>query len=110
MPASRSFKVLEAQSALNTSGTLGPNEVGGASYVTAHIDFGPGTTAGAVQIEEASSVAYGGTWSALGAPVAWAAASRSHVVAIAGPHLALRARISTAVANGTVDVTFNVTK
>jgi hypothetical protein len=72
--------------------------------ITYYIVFGPGTSAGAVQIETAHVSAYAGTWAAEGSPVAWAAADRVHTVRIQGASSFSRARISTAIVGGTVDV------
>lgn len=43
-------------------------------------------------------------WSDIGAPVAWAAASTTKYLANAEGHRYLRAKISTAIVGGTVDV------
>lgn len=68
-----------------------------------HTEFSAGTTAGQVLIETASSRDYAGTWAVL-ATINWAAASKSHYTAITGAARVIRARISTAIADGTVYV------
>jgi hypothetical protein len=68
-----------------------------------YITGSAGVGAGAVQLEEAHDPNYGGTWSAIGAPVT-VVASTTKVVSATGPFGALRARISTNVTGGTVDV------
>jgi hypothetical protein len=72
-----------------------------ASYITHSVKWGAGTTAGVVVIEAADAADYTGTWSPL-ATITWAAASTTETVVLAGAYKAIRHRISTAVANGTV--------
>jgi hypothetical protein len=69
-----------------------------------YVVFGPGTTGGSVQVESAHQDGYTGTWAAEGSAVNWAAANRVHKVSIAGASFVSRARISSAILNGTVDV------
>jgi hypothetical protein len=80
------------------------SEIGGAQEISYYIVFGTGTTAGAVQIESAHTATYAGVWAAEGSPVAWAAADRVHKLSITGVTPFIRARVSTLVANGTVDI------
>lgn len=110
MPRATPYTLIDNLSAINSEGVLGPVEVAGAERTIVYIDFGPGTTAGAVQIESASGQGYGGSWVAIGAPVAWAAANKGHQMVIDGGHGALKARISTGIVGGTVKVTANVQK
>lgn len=92
-------------SALATGqGAVGAVEGQNCSDITMLIVFGPGTSAGAVQLEESHDINYNGTWSAIGAPVAWAAASSVKVARSVGAGMAYRARISTTIVGGTVDV------
>lgn len=107
MPRGYSGNLLTAASALNASGAVGPNEVGGARDITITVTFGPGTTAGAVAIESGDVSGYGGTL-ALETTVNWAAATRKHVVAITGHRDFIQARVSTAIAGGTVDARITV--
>lgn len=98
-------KIIDALSALNaTSTVLTVADIGSANQITFYITFGAGTNAGAVQIETAPDAAYTGTWAAEGTPVAWVAASRTHVLSISAARFAVRARISTGITGGTVDV------
>lgn len=102
----RFFKqVMAAQSALNALSTeLSPTDLGSVDELTYYIVFGAGTGAGAVQIESAHTTGYTGAWAAEGSPVAWVQASKVHKVSIAGASYVSRARISTLVTGGTVDV------
>ena len=109
MPRGYSGMLLENKSALNDSGTVGPNEVGDADSINVTVEFGAGTSAGAVTVESAGNAGYGGTW-AQEAAVNWAAASRAHVVNIPGPRDSVRARISTAIVGGTVNAKISVKK
>jgi len=98
-------KILDALSALNAvSEELTSSDLGSVNELTFYIVFGPGTSAGAVQIESAHQLGYTGIWAAEGSPVAWAAANRVHKVSIAGASYSSRARISTGIVGGTVDV------
>jgi hypothetical protein len=105
------YKALAAKSAADATGIgYAPAEhLPSAQELSAYVEFSAGAAAGTVLIEGASSNAYAGTWAVLGT-VAWAAASKAHIVQITGCHLALRARISGAVTGGTVDVTFVIKK
>lgn len=73
---------------------------------TFHIDWGTGVTAGVVTIEAASSRTYAGTWAPLQVVTFAGTPPRSDVVNVTGAFMTLRARISTAVADGTVTVTY----
>lgn len=102
----RFFKqLMSAKSVLNELSTeLSPVDLGSVDQLSYYIVFGPGTSAGSVQIESAHQAGYTGTWAAEGAAVAWAAASKVHKLSIAGSSFVSRARISVAVVGGTVDV------
>lgn len=78
-------------------------EIPGCEEFVAYIVGSAGVASGAVQLEEAHDPAYTGTWSAIGAPVTVVA---STVIAIhqLGTNKAVRARVSTVLAGGTVDV------
>lgn len=95
-------KLLQAQSALNDAVEVPGDLLPQATEVAVYVEFGAGTNAGTVVVEGAHVANYGGTWANLGT-VAWAAASRTHLVAITGAHAALRTRISVAVTGGTVN-------
>jgi hypothetical protein len=98
-------KILDAKSALNAvSDELNASDLGSIDELSFYIVFGAGTSAGAVQIESAHLTGYTGTWAAEGSAVAWVAATRVHKVSIAGTSFITRARISTGIVGGTVDV------
>lgn len=98
-------QIMVGKSAGNeVSDELSPVDIGSVDELTYYIVFGPGTSAGAVQIESSHLSKYTGTWAPEGSPVAWAAASRVHKVSITGSSYIGRARISTAIVGGTVDV------
>lgn len=96
---------MDAKSALNAlSDEIKPSDLGSVEELTYYIVFGAGTSAGAVQIESAHLPGYTGTWAAEGTPVAWAAATKVHKVSIQGASYVARARISTAIVGGTIDI------
>jgi len=71
------------------------------------IKWGAGTNAGAIQIESADDPTYTGTWGQVGGgPIAWSAASLENQIEIVGLFRFIRARISTNVTGGTVDVIY----
>lgn len=109
--------LISAQTALNTVGYFGGPSAGSAGNVGAgiyqasqcteygiYVEFDGTAAAGTVLVETASDVTYAGTWAVL-ATVNWAAASKSHYVALTNAVRALRVRISSAVTSGTVTVT-----
>ena len=101
---------MSALSALNAVSTILNNaDVGGAEWTTFYVVFGAGTSAGVITIEAAHSPTYSGTWASLGT-ITWAAATRVHSLTVQGSHIALRARISTAVVGGTVDAYVNISQ
>jgi hypothetical protein len=104
----QSGKLLTAQSVIETAGYL--NEVTGSKAEGTLIvtTFGPGTASGVVVIEGAATETFTGVWAVL-ATITWAAADRAHETFISGAFLARRARISTAIVGGTVDVDFLIT-
>jgi hypothetical protein len=102
-----SGKIIDAKSALNEQGVLGP-EVAKAEATALYVAFGAGTTAGSVIIEGSHAPGYTGTWEPI-ATVAWSAATKVNRVVVTGPHIALRARVSVAVVGGSVDVYAHVT-
>lgn len=98
-------QVMSAKSALNAlSDELNAADLAGVTELSYYIVFGAATSAGAVQIESAHITGYTGVWAAEGSPVAWAAATKAHKLSITGASLFSRARISTAIVGGTVDV------
>ena len=67
------------------------------------INFGAGTGAGTLVVEEAHDAAFAGTWAVL-ATLTWAAASSVKVALITGPWKALRLRFTSDVTGGTADI------
>lgn len=98
-------KILDAKSALNAlSDELSNADLVACNELVYYIVFGPGTNAGGVQVETAHVSAYAGTWAPEGSAVAWAAADKVHTVRVQGASFVSRARISTGITGGTVDV------
>lgn len=98
-------KVGDALSALNAkTGEIGPVEIANVVEISYYIIFGPGTSAGGVQIESSPITGYTGIWAPEGSAVAWSAENKIHKVAISGASMISRARISTAIVGGTIDI------
>lgn len=98
-------KVIDAKTAQNAvSREIGPSELASVTELVYYIVFGHGTSAGAVTIETSPITGYTGTWAIEGAAVAWAAQDTVRTVRVTGMSFISRARISTTVADGTVDV------
>ena len=74
--------------------------------LAAYVDWNTGVTAGVVEIETADVQAYAGTWANLGTVTFSGTAPNQAIVQVTGIQQWVRARVSTAVANGTVDVPF----
>ncbi len=90
------------------STALGPAKLDKLKNHTFYAAFGAGVTAGVITIETAPYADYAGTWSPIPSGTitfAGTAPNAGHL-SIVGAYLALRARISTAVADGTVTVTY----
>jgi hypothetical protein len=68
---------------------------------TIYVTWSAGVTAGVVEIETAPSSDYAGTWAAM-QTVNWVSESRVDRFSFTGAFGAVRTRISTAIANGTV--------
>lgn len=97
-------RVLTAQSALDT--THAPVYALPYSVVHMIVEFGAGTTGGIVSFEASASPDFAGTWIQLGTS-AWTVASSlvldaGSITPLAFPYV--RARISTAIVGGTVNV------
>lgn len=101
--------VLTDAAADETASTaLGPAKLDKLKNHTFYADWGTGVTAGVITVETASHAEYTGTWSPIPSGTitfAGTAPNAGHL-SFVGAYLALRARISTAVANGTVTVTY----
>lgn len=95
--------IIAAKSALDTEGVLRAGELSTVTELAFYVVFSLGTTGGQVKIETAHDAAYTGTWAAP-ETIDWAAANRVHHTAMTAEHLALRARISSAILGGTVTV------
>jgi hypothetical protein len=87
------------------SGVLSPAELNGRTEHTFYLVGSAGVSAGAVTIEASHDPDYAGTWDATEAAVTVVASTVAYV-RVSGPHLALRARISTNVVDGTVSVVY----
>lgn len=95
-------KVLTGVSALDTVGLPPGDQVPHCMFHKLNVEFGAGTSAGAVVIEEAPRPDYTGVWSVLGT-VTWSAVSKDGSVSVNQVAAAIRARISVAIVGGTVD-------
>jgi len=73
------------------------------ALVSIIMTFGPGSSAGAVTVEESDVSGYTGTW-APQATITWTAATTKRNVKMSGTFRILRCRISTPISGGTVDV------
>ena len=90
------------QAVATGSGTLlGTGTMSQCRETAVFIQWSLTSTAGVVKVESAHDAAYTGTWATL-ATVTWAAANKEDLVQITGTHGALRTRISTTIADGTV--------
>lgn len=98
-------KLLNAAKAQNTAGVVGPAVCSQCREHTFVAKFRAGATGGVVTIEAAADPNDTDTWASVGT-ITWAAANRSHYLSVAGVHLSLRARVSTAVDGGGVDVDY----
>lgn len=104
MPLGNHVKLLDAVTT-GTSGVVGNN---GRGREHVFYIYGAGTvSAGAVQIEEAHSGSYSGTWDAAASPVT-VVSGTVDTVRLTGCYGALRARVSTTVtgAGGNVSVEY----
>lgn len=97
-------KALDAAVTINTTFPI-PGNVSNIAQALLEVEFGAGTSAGAVVLESAARADYTGTW-VLEGTVTWAAASKAHNVIGTGPKGAWRVRISVAIVGGTVDAWF----
>lgn len=108
MPRTLEFKekVLSAASTLNTEST--PINVPFSGNFKAYVNFSSGVTAGKVTIYEAHDKDYTGTWFAIAevdfASLSLSADSTFPVTQGTYPYGALKAKVTTAISGGTVDV------
>lgn len=103
MSRQRDRLLIDALTAQNASGTIGIADAANSREWGFYVEFSSGSAAGVVLIETASDENYAGTWAVL-STVTWSAQSKSHYVALTGVFRAIRARISSAVTTGTVNV------
>jgi hypothetical protein len=96
-------RVINDGAAGATTGGIGSAKTSGRIAVAMYVVFGAGTSAGVVTLETAPNAEWTGTWASLGTAT-WSAANDVKYVRADGPVGAIRARISTAIVGGTVDV------
>ena len=103
MPAGSTLnkRVLTAQSAVDT--THPPIFALPYSLVTVLVEFGAGTTAGAVVLEAAADPNFAGAWAVLGT-ASWTVANSTKLFGIAAALPYMRARISALITGGTANV------
>lgn len=94
--------LLNNQTAVSTVGAVTP--LANAEQHAFTIDWGLGTSAGAVTIEAAPHKDYAGTWAVL-MTVSWPAANQCDLARFTGAFKALRARISTGITTADKGVT-----
>lgn len=92
---------LDAVSTDETTST--PMPVNSAIDLGVYIIWSSGTSAGQLVVEEAWDSSYTGAWSTIGT-VNWSAASSTDVYHQTGSFRALRVRVNTAIAGGTITV------
>lgn len=97
-------KIIDAKSAQDTVGSIGLSDCAHATELGFHVEFSSGVSAGAVKIETASDLSYTGTWAVLSTVTYASGAPLSVYVGITDAVRCIRARISTTVSGGTVDV------
>jgi hypothetical protein len=91
-------------SAVSTDETTStPIPVNAAIDLGVYVEWSAGTSAGQLVVEEAWDTATTGAWSAVGT-INWSAASSTDVFHQTGSFRALRVRVNTAIAGGTITV------
>lgn len=98
------YKKTTGLAAIETVVAPPPDQVPSCQQHNVTVEYGAGTSAGTVVVEEASSASYAGTWVNL-ATMAWSAANKAHSASIVATKPAIRVRLSVGVVGGTVDVT-----
>lgn len=96
------YKLLNDKAALNTASTAVVAD--DAEALTLIVEASAGVSAGVVTLEGALTADYAGTWHSLGTVTTNAASKNFSVNTTALPMPYVRARISTAITAGTVDV------
>jgi|TARA_R110002110_G_scaffold110087_18_gene274588 hypothetical protein len=92
---------LDAVSTDETTST--PMPVNSAIDLGVYVEWSAGTSAGQLVVEEAWDSSYTGTWSTIGT-INWSAVSSTDVYHQTGSFRALRVRVNTAIAGGTITV------
>ena len=91
-------------SAVSTDETTStPMPVNSAIDLGVYVEWSAGTSAGQLVIEEAWDSSYTGVWSTVGT-INWSAVSSTDVFHQTGSFRALRVRVNTAIAGGTITV------
>ena len=91
-------------SAVSTDETTStPMPVNSAIDLGVYVEWSSGTSAGQLVVEEAWDSSYTGAWSTVGT-INWSAASSTDVFHQTGSFRALRVRVNTAIAGGTITV------
>jgi len=94
--------LISAATAINTSTAMTAADLNGVEETAFYIIGSSGVSAGAITIETAWTTGYTGTWASITTQTVQATVVS--VVNVTGVYSVIRARISTTVANGTVDV------
>lgn len=109
-PSARVVPNIRSLNAAASDETVGavisPPSVGPCRESAVYIVWATGVTSGSVTVETAHEEGYTGTWASLVAVPFAGTAPKVDIVQITGVHAALRTRIDTAVANGTVTTWF----
>jgi hypothetical protein len=92
----------------STHTAIGPGFMARGRETVVYISWGTAVTSGAVKVESANSEAYTGTWATLATVTFAGTAPNQDIVQITGVHGALRTRVSTVLAGGTVSTFFMV--
>lgn len=93
--------LLSAASALNAASAISPAFMPRCRETAIYVQWSAGVASGAVKVESADDPNYTGTWAPL-ATDTFATASSEDIIQITGVHAAIRTRISTVLAGGTV--------
>ena len=99
----RSWAVTWLSSVSTDETTSTPMPVNSAIDLGVYVEWSSGTSAGQLVVEEAWDSSYTGAWSTVGT-INWSAASSTDVFHQTGSFRALRVRVNTAIAGGTITV------
>lgn len=95
-------RLINTKSASGQTGTVG-GPMANCRETAIYVDWGAGVASGVVTVETAVDQNYTGTWAPLSVVTFAATAPKQDVVQITGVHWAIRTRISTIVAGGTIN-------